>query len=59
MKGTTSTKEMDNAHPCCFLPNATVAARDDNDLPRLIRDILRSPGWLGRKELAEGPNSLL
>jgi hypothetical protein len=46
-------------HPCRLFPNTTITASDDHDLARLIGSISCSPGWLGRKELAEGPNALL
>jgi len=47
------------AYSCCFLPDTTITASYDHNLPRLIGNISSSPGWLGRKELAEGANALL
>jgi hypothetical protein len=46
-------------HPRRFLPNAAVATSDEDGLPRLIRDVLRSPGRLGREEQAECPDGFL
>jgi hypothetical protein len=51
--------ERQRAHACCFLPDTTITASYDHNLPRLIGDIGSSPGWLGRKELAEGADALL
>ena len=47
------------AHSYCLLPYAAITAGDDDSLPRLIGDIYRSPGRLGREELAKGPNTVL
>ena len=46
------------SHSRRFLSNPTVATSNDHDLPRLIRDIICSPGWLRGEEFAKDPNAL-
>jgi len=42
-----------------LLAYTTIATSNDDDLPRLIGNLLYRPGWLGGNELAKDPNAPL
>lgn len=45
------------AHSRSLLAYTTIATGNDDDLPRLIRNLLCRPGWFRGNELAKDPNT--